>query len=1162
MARSVQTIDFRINAMLNGGFNSALQEARGKFLQLDEQIRGLYATQRDISSYQRQEQAIANTEQKLAGLERREEGARRTLEAMRQVQGETTQEQQRNAVEVAKLEERYSAYHDKTEQTRRKLEEMREAHSALGEKLREAGVDTADLGTATQGLTEKLQGLEAEQKKVDQELEEAAKKGSDFGQKAADAIDAAAMAMTESGLLEGLKQVGEAFLACVDAAGEFEYTMSAVEAIAGATGEEMEDLTEKAKETGLSTVYTAQQSGKAMEYMAMAGWKTNQMLSGMPGLVNLAAAAGEDLAEVSDIVTDNLTAFNMEADETGHFADVLAQTAANSNTNIAKLGESFKSSSAVAGSLGYSIEDVSVALGLMANRAVKSSRAGTALRNIFNGFVEGMTLTSDAFGEITVSAINADGSVKPFMETIRELRGYFSQMTGGEQIMNAKEIAGLRGYNGLLAILGATEEDFDRLYESVNNCTGAAERMAQVKLDNMRGDLILAQSAWEGMTIAIGEQFEPEARAALGLWKEISNGVSAFAQDHPAVVKALAGTAAAILGITAALGAAATAIKVVKLLDLGGILTGPVGIAIAATGAVAGLTMGLVELNRQANKDIPTVKELTKQTRAAAQAMEQAGDAYRDAGAEAEASAALAGRYIDRLEELEAAGEKSDDAASAYQRTLAALVETMPELRGQVEVNTDAYGRELYNVRGTNEALRDQVNAIQEAAKAQAMEEYWAELYKAQAKALLDKAKAENELEMKEAERATILTEIADLEAKQKETPMGQEYVERQSQLASLYFEEDRLTEEVKTYEQATQDATDVSEEAAKQLKVLERVSGELGLGLEDAAAGSEDLDAATADLVDPVRAANNALTELQTAYQKVYDEAYQSISGQYQLWDQVAERSAISAETVRQNLEGQAEYWNKYYDDLETLLGKADRVDGLAEMIGQGFSGGTEQEVNAIAGLADATDQELADTVAAWQRNNKAMEDAAQTMAQFNVDLRDEGEETAKIMEDTAQGILDSMDQETEAKLAALRTIRGYAQGLNQGLGTTGLFDNTIKMVDGMIARTGGYWHGSYFDIPGHTGGTGYAGGTGSAVPGWHVIGENGPEIVRLRGGEEVINATRTRSVLDRGGGDLNATVNVYVQGGGADTGRAVAREVRKALEELEADRRRRRYD
>ena len=269
----------------------------------------------------------------------------------------------------------------------------------------------------------------------------------------------------------------------------------------------------KAKELGATTKFTATESAQAMTFMGMAGWDAEQMLDGMSGMLDLAAASGSDLGLTADIVTDNLTAFGMKAEDTAHFADVLAAAATNSNTSVEIMGETFKNSAAVAGALGYSVEDVSIAVGLMANAGVKGSIAGTSLKHTFEGLLEGVTLTSEAFGEVEVSAVKADGTMKSFGESVDELRGYFSQMSEAEKMLNAIEVAGKYGFNGLLAIVNSTQEDFDNLTSSINDCEGAASKMADVKMDNLSGQVTLMNSAMDALKNTLGSAYEDELKA-------------------------------------------------------------------------------------------------------------------------------------------------------------------------------------------------------------------------------------------------------------------------------------------------------------------------------------------------------------------------------------------------------------------------------------------------------------------------------------------------------------------------------------------------------------------------------------------------------------------------------------------------------------------------
>ena len=229
--------------------------------------------------------------------------------------------------------------------------------------------------------------------------------------------------------------IGAASTAVLKVGSDFEEGMSKVSAISGATGAELEALSEKAKEMGAKTKFSATEASEAMQYMAMAGWKASDMISGIDGIMNLAAASGEELANVSDIVTDALTAFGLQAKDSAHFADVLAKAASNSNTNVAMMGATFKYAAPLAGSLGYSVEDVAVAIGLMANAGIKGEQAGTALRGMLTRMIKPTDEVADVMNKLNIMITNSDGTVKPFSQTIQELRESFVNLTEEEKIV-------------------------------------------------------------------------------------------------------------------------------------------------------------------------------------------------------------------------------------------------------------------------------------------------------------------------------------------------------------------------------------------------------------------------------------------------------------------------------------------------------------------------------------------------------------------------------------------------------------------------------------------------------------------------------------------------------------------------------------------------------
>ncbi len=317
--------------------------------------------------------------------------------------------------------------------------------------------------------------------------------------------------------LTNMHKVGGVALAAlgglaIKAGADFDAGMSEVQAISGATAEELEALRTKAKQMGATTKFSATESAEALKYMAMAGWDSQKMLDGLPGVMNLAAASGENLGLVSDIVTDSMTAFGIEASKAGEFADVLAMTSSKSNTNVALLGESFKYVAPLAGALGYSSEDTAVALGLMANAGIKGSQAGTTLKTSLANLAKPSKQMATYMDKLGISMTDSAGEVKPLDQLLREMRGSFADLSEAEQAQAASAIFGKESMAGMLAILNTSEADFDSLTKSINNSTGAAEDMAKVMNDNLKGDITLFKSALEGVGIALYEGVDNPAR--------------------------------------------------------------------------------------------------------------------------------------------------------------------------------------------------------------------------------------------------------------------------------------------------------------------------------------------------------------------------------------------------------------------------------------------------------------------------------------------------------------------------------------------------------------------------------------------------------------------------------------------------------------------------
>lgn len=289
----------------------------------------------------------------------------------------------------------------------------------------------------------------------------------------------------------------------------FEAEMSKVKAISGATEAQFEALTAKAKEMGATTKFTAEESGQAFEYMAMAGWKPQQMMDGIQGIMNLAAASGEDLATTSDIVTDALTAFNLSAEDSTHFADVMAQASASANTNVGLMGQTFQYVAPIAGAMGYSIEDTAQAIGLMANSGIKGEKAGTALRSMLTRLADPPKDAATAMEALGISITNQDGSMRSLSDVMGQLRKGFSGLTADQKAKYASDLAGQEAMSGLLAIVNASQDSYDQLADSISNADGASQKMTDTMLDNVQGKWTIFKSALDGVKIALGERLKP-----------------------------------------------------------------------------------------------------------------------------------------------------------------------------------------------------------------------------------------------------------------------------------------------------------------------------------------------------------------------------------------------------------------------------------------------------------------------------------------------------------------------------------------------------------------------------------------------------------------------------------------------------------------------------
>lgn len=1075
---------FKLQAQLGREFSSSFQEAQRVIQQTKAKIQELNAKQADINAFQKQQQAVENTARKLRDLQKEHDNIQRE---MQETEGYSS------ALEN-KLIEKQRAIDNTTKSLERQTDKLNQQREALSQ----SGIDTDHLAEESQRLSTELEELAKRE-------EEAAKEAEKYGNKGAVAFEAVGTALVASGIAAGLKSIYNAYGECVKMAGDFQETMSTVEALSGANADEMSELTEEAKRLGATTKYTAKEAADAMTYMGMAGWDAQQMMSGMPGVLNLSAASGEDLAMVSDIVTDSLTAFGLKAEDTAHFADVLAATATNSNTSVALMGETFQKAAPLAGALGYSVEDVSVAMGLMANAGIKSSKAGTALQNMFTGLLGGVTLTSAAFGEMEYSAVNADGTMKSFDETMSDLRILFGQMTQAEKVANAELITGKHGLAALTAVMNATEEDVNKITSALDNCTGAAEEMAAIKMDNLNGQVTLMNSAADALKTTIGEAFQDELKELAKVATGLLTNVNEFLQANPVALKGillLGGAMTSIVGVYTAYNTVKKASNALKALSAA-LTTEETAAETAETAAETADTAATAAHSAALGGETASTEGATAATAAHTTALKASA---LQLGALIAVAAAVVAEFAYYADAVWGVSDAVKDVQGETQGIIDAMDDSIAKSQAEMSMlksKVDVYDELRLKENKTAEEqerlanLADELQGVfgDEVEVVNSLTGEYNDLSAAVDNYVEQKMRrAKMSAQEEAAEKAYI--EIAEIERKMQErSEQNTEYHQSfhildwngavgtysyLNDMAAYREEIAKCQKIINDYESALRDEAGTTEETTKKTGELASASYNLnwalmavesgyldvesaaekyGVGadqlskaVESATAYNNALRTATAtlrqgyvsseeaakqygvtveslDIYSNVETAITTIEALAHAYDEALEAAEKSIEGQYKLWDDAAAIVAQDIDAINASLMSQSEYWQEYEANIAKLTDKTKDIEGLREIIAT-FADGSPESANMIAGMAQASDEDLQKMVDNWKNVQEEQKHTAEGLAELTTGAGERTEELKGSLDE----IVENLNLEDEAQSAAKASIDAYIQALKDG--------------------------------------------------------------------------------------------------------------------------------
>lgn len=834
-------------------------------------------------------------------------------------------------------------------------------------------------------------------------------------------------------------------------ASNFESSMSKVQAISAATTEEMQALTDKAVEMGAKTKFSAKESADAFTYMAMAGWDAQEMIDGISGIMSLAAADGLDLATTSDIVTDALTAFGLQASDSAHFADVLAQASSSANTNVELLGESFKFAAPVAGALGFSVEDVSIALGLMANSGLKGSQAGTALRASLANLVKPTDDMAALMDELGIEVTNADGTMKSLREILGTIRVSFNELSEAEKSNAAATLFGKEAMSGMLAIINASEDDFNSLADAIDNADGRAESMADTMMDNVGGSIEELKGAVETFMISIGSALAPMIRKVATAITNVVDKLNSMSDSQKEAIVQIGLVAAAIGPLLIVIGSLMRSILAIKTALAA--LSGPVGWVITIIGLITTEIMALIKYQADARD---TMNELTQKAISNFTAV-QSG-IYNTSKATQEMISEV-DEWRQTLDETKSARQGTIDDLNAQEATCKSLVSRLKELQSKTSL-TASEQLEQKNIvtqlngamEGLNlsidsqtgklnmstEALEDNIEALHRQAVAQAMQEDLTAIAKNQyevEKKLyeLNKQKEEQWIAYKAAE---------------------QDYLDAQAVVMADYNQKnwEAYDSARKLYESARQSYGGVTQEIALVLNEQESLSQEFQVAsdyMSTYADSTGQVTDAYGELGDAASQAgydiSNMSSEASEAMTQLYYDVSKAITSQMDLFSEFDAKMTLSGEQMLKNMESQVEGIREWSDNIQMLAERGIDQGLLQSLAELGPSG-----AGYVKSFVDMTDEEL-------QKANETFAESTQLSSEISekilLSYAEAGKSAAEGftdgyttgMSDYSKSAFEStvisaeMKQQirNQYKEAGIETVAGYDEGMQSYYGT-----------------------------------------------------------------------------------------------------------------------------
>lgn len=985
------------------------------------------------------------------------------------------------------------------------------------------------------------------------ELGDTADSAESFGSRATQAVDAVSSVLAAAGISAALKEIKEGFDECVQASMDFESAITGVAKTTDLTDGELADMSDAIKAMSTEIPASTTEIAAVAEAAGQLGIQKDALLDFTRVMTMLGTATNMTAEDAATALARFANITGMSADNYDRLGAVivdLGNNFATTESEITQMGTRLASGGKLAGLTEPQIMALAAA---MSSVGIEAEAGGTAMTQTLNAIEKAVATGEDSLQSFAdVAGMSADSFAEMWnTDALGALtafiRGLGNLDEQGESAVLVLEDLGLTGIrqSNMLKSLALAADQMDSAVQTAN--TAWDENIALTNEANKRyattqSKLDMMQNAYNNLKVAVGDAFTPALRDAYDAGTDVLNVLGEFVQENPALVKGVATFTGVVGGATVALTAYAAISKVIKALDIAttfGGMAGPIMLGVTAVAALAG---GIVAMADAAeDRAAPSVKELTEAARDMNEALADAKSGFDDSVGSTMATATVAEQYIDRLKELDSVGEKTTAQQQEYHGILMKLVETIPELSSYIDLENDS-------IDGGTAALKANTDAWVENARAQAYQNELSEIYAKYADVEIERAKRRAELT--DAEEAAHEATQAYNDALAKQNAL---YAEAQKK-ADAYYEETGvlrdaeyfLGDEINAVNDEVTDANIAWIEAATHVtnlkEAIEEDNNALSAADEEIQAVTdayESLTEATDDSTEATENASRGQTELNTeissvkervealqqAYQEAYKAAAESVQGQYALWQQADSIVATSASSINSNLQGQITHWQTYNDNLASLRDRAGDIEGLTEMIGS-FADGSSDSVNAVAGMAAASDEELAAMVESWNKLREEQNKAAEDIADFRTGFS----ETMDAISGDLEATIDDMDLGTEAAEAGRATIQGFIDGATGMLPTVQSAYSQLGYAALAALSRNVQNNNSVASSRRMSGFSRYASGTTSAETGLALVGEEGPEFVMMHGGEAVLNAADTHSAIEAMTSTSDSSVPVQV--------------------------------